>query len=326
MNMCESCRNGTSCGYAGPQCRCECHEPSSAPASQEQPKSEYHEMMACMHQLLADPEATRLAVDELWQEEPDMMRNLLMQLSQLPKCEAASPRPEMPPSCDAQTPLEKEMLAALKKIKVGGRSMCLHLNLRHRDFSNKDNNIEASSFVEKNHNRALADWYFELAECIRVAEIAIARGEAATVQQEPLPRIETGNVQFDNDWPGVFFRGDTAINIARQLRDDTKDGKKVGFERLGSLIDFLEDCHVELDHVIQRVKRMAPTAPRTQPLVEVRELMRGGENGWGDPQFEVVLGEGHLRLRVFSAKGNADKFAEQVRAQFFAAPSQKPEG
>lgn len=72
-----------------------------------------------------------------------------------------------------------------------------------------------------------------------------------------LPRIETGNVQFNNDWPGVFFRGDTAINIARQLRLATSNGKKVGFERLASLIDALEDCHVKLDHAIQHVKRAA---------------------------------------------------------------------
>lgn len=91
--------------------------------------------------------------------------------------------------------------------------------------------------------------------------------------QPSLPRIETGNVQFDNDWPGVFFRGDTAINIARQLRLDTSDGKKVGFERLASLIDALEDCHVELDHAIQHVKRAASV--QQEPLsAEPKTLAR----------------------------------------------------
>lgn len=79
-----------------------------------------------------------------------------------------------------------------------------------------------------------------------------------------LPRIETGNVQFDNDWPGVFFRVDTALNVARQLRLDTENGKTVGFQRLRSLIEALEDCHAELDHAIQHVNRSSPAAPTLQ--------------------------------------------------------------
>jgi hypothetical protein len=66
-----------------------------------------------------------------------------------------------------------ELLEALQKIRAGARSMCLHLNLKHRDFSNKDHNIVAADSIENEHGRALADWYFELAECIRVAEAAI---------------------------------------------------------------------------------------------------------------------------------------------------------
>lgn len=32
-----------------------------------------------------------------------------------------------------------------------------------------------------------------------------------------LPRVETGPVQFGDDWPGVFFRGDNAFEFALLL-------------------------------------------------------------------------------------------------------------
>lgn len=32
------------------------------------------------------------------------------------------------------------------------------------------------------------------------------------------PRVETGPVQFGNDWPGVFIRGDEAMYYAMMLR------------------------------------------------------------------------------------------------------------
>lgn len=32
-------------------------------------------------------------------------------------------------------------------------------------------------------------------------------------------RVETGIVQFGNDWPGVFIRGDSAMHYARCLKE-----------------------------------------------------------------------------------------------------------
>ena len=32
-------------------------------------------------------------------------------------------------------------------------------------------------------------------------------------------RVETGPVQFGDDWPGVFIRGDNAFGFAMALRD-----------------------------------------------------------------------------------------------------------
>src|SRR5437763_16176767 len=45
---------------------------------------------------------------------------------------------------------------------------------------------------------------------------------ATEVQKLPppteLPRVETGAVQFGDDWPGLFLRGDNAISLAIWIR------------------------------------------------------------------------------------------------------------
>ena len=53
------------------------------------------------------------------------------------------------------------------------------------------------------------------------------------VRQLPLPvgveRMETGVVQFSDDWPGIFLRGDMALHLARDL------------EEAASRLDFQDD-------------------------------------------------------------------------------------
>lgn len=60
-------------------------------------------------------------------------------------------------------------------------------------------------------------------------------------------RVETGALQFEGDWPGVFIRGDEAIGAAAQIRqvlplipahDDTLRS------RLSDLVRTLESCRV----------------------------------------------------------------------------------
>lgn len=34
----------------------------------------------------------------------------------------------------------------------------------------------------------------------------------------PLPRVETGAVQFGEDWPGLFIRGDNAFALAINIQ------------------------------------------------------------------------------------------------------------
>ncbi len=40
-------------------------------------------------------------------------------------------------------------------------------------------------------------------------------------------RVETGPVQFGDDWPGVFIRGDNSLYFAMQLRSLLNDYEKL---------------------------------------------------------------------------------------------------
>lgn len=56
-------------------------------------------------------------------------------------------------------------------------------------------------------------------------------------------RVETGPVQFGDDWPGIFIRGDNAAYYAMTLRSVLETGGTV-LERgmLESLYDGLRGC------------------------------------------------------------------------------------
>lgn len=70
--------------------------------------------------------------------------------------------------------------------------------------------------------------------------------------READPRIETGVVQFGQDWPGVFIRGDNAYGMRVSLervidfvQDPVNEGKKLAvcisdMYRLISLLDLLK--------------------------------------------------------------------------------------
>ena len=58
-------------------------------------------------------------------------------------------------------------------------------------------------------------------------------------------RVETGTVQFGDDWPGIFIRGDQAAYLAMQIRD-VIEGRDNAFGRivLRGLYDTLRGCIV----------------------------------------------------------------------------------
>lgn len=67
------------------------------------------------------------------------------------------------------------------------------------------------------------------------------------------PRVETGPLQIDDDWPGVFIRGDQSLNFANTLRKilqvlptDRDNFKTIVFRSATeNLIELLESCHVD---------------------------------------------------------------------------------
>jgi hypothetical protein len=62
-------------------------------------------------------------------------------------------------------------------------------------------------------------------------------------------RPETGPMQFGDDWPGVFIRGDDAIGYASALRRAVEklaevDSPSVNAARLADLVELLGSCRV----------------------------------------------------------------------------------
>lgn len=58
-------------------------------------------------------------------------------------------------------------------------------------------------------------------------------------------RIETGVVQFGNDWPGIFIRGDRAIYLAFILSQYLVEtnSSSIGAVVLRSLVNLLNECN-----------------------------------------------------------------------------------
>lgn len=59
-------------------------------------------------------------------------------------------------------------------------------------------------------------------------------------------RIETGVLQFNDDWPGVFIRGDNAINYAIHLGAllELDNTHSISKSVLKSLVDLLSSCAI----------------------------------------------------------------------------------
>jgi hypothetical protein len=62
-------------------------------------------------------------------------------------------------------------------------------------------------------------------------------------------RLETGPMQFSDDWPGVFVRGDDALGYALALRRAVErlveiDSPSVDVAKLADLVELLGSCRV----------------------------------------------------------------------------------
>jgi hypothetical protein len=53
-------------------------------------------------------------------------------------------------------------------------------------------------------------------------------------------RVETGVMQFGDDWPGIFIRGDDALSFAHAIAHGS-------LGRLGELVELLRSCKRDAD-------------------------------------------------------------------------------
>jgi hypothetical protein len=83
-------------------------------------------------------------------------------------------------------------------------------------------------------------------------------------------RVETGPVQFGDDWPGVFIRGDNAAWFAVHLRDllTEADLDFAASLTLNDLADLLASCNVGNGPVKGLRLLPAPAAAAVRPVQE----------------------------------------------------------
>lgn len=70
------------------------------------------------------------------------------------------------------------------------------------------------------------------------------------------PRIEDGPVQFGDDWPGLFLRGDTAMCYASYLEELLNSGPPVSAIAVGVLIGLLSD--LQSCNLVRRREKSPP--------------------------------------------------------------------
>jgi hypothetical protein len=80
-----------------------------------------------------------------------------------------------------------------------------------------------------------------------------------------LNRVETGVIQFENDWPGVFIRGDNALAFVGALAtllehtSRSTDGRvKSANRHVQNLFKLLTSCHAQEGFPPQQINREKP--------------------------------------------------------------------
>lgn len=66
-----------------------------------------------------------------------------------------------------------------------------------------------------------------------------------TKAQDKHPRLETGVVQVDDDWPGIFIRGDDAVRMAHCIEtvlEDSVYNETLFTKMLSSYPTLLKSC------------------------------------------------------------------------------------
>lgn len=84
-------------------------------------------------------------------------------------------------------------------------------------------------------------------------------------------RAETGTTQFDDDWPGIFIRGDNALYLSMALNNFLAGSQDV-ITRMSvkSLADMLARANVR--HPEHRVDQYATVVRRAEPIPGARPI------------------------------------------------------
>jgi hypothetical protein len=80
------------------------------------------------------------------------------------------------------------------------------------------------------------------------------------------PRVETGTVQFGDDWPGLFLRGDDCMALVADIRRMFEEISKSGVAALGAgakLGELMEA--IEEGVIVPRGKRKAYERAKDRP-------------------------------------------------------------
>lgn len=115
----------------------------------------------------------------------------------------------------------------------------------------------------------------------------VSRSEAAihdAVAPRRMPaqacRVETGPVQFGDDWPGVFIRGDAAAAHAAMLQDVIlRGGSPLARVWLAGLYNTLRSCFVGDSRAVfppipeTTLDRLLRTTPLTGPALPAEETV-----------------------------------------------------
>ena len=109
-------------------------------------------------------------------------------------------------------------------------------------------------------------------------------------------RPETGPMQFGDDWPGVFIRGDNAnyygFQLDMMLTDhENRDGEPIRFAHLSYLARLLKSCDVRRNPEVQNARlhdtRWSFDEGLRSKLLE--ELEREGFDGFDSADAAIIL-------------------------------------
>ena len=79
------------------------------------------------------------------------------------------------------------------------------------------------------------------------------KAEIQKIDMKVIPRVETGPMEFSQDWPATFIRGDDSFGYAMALRALLEsDGSNPGIEYIAraqvqGLIELLESCNINAE-------------------------------------------------------------------------------